>query len=187
MKYVPLALLFFASTAFATGDHDCDHPVFIEVGCAVGPAGQDGQDGQDGRDGIDGVDGRDGVDGTNGADGRDGVDGINGRDGTNGTNGLDGANGRDGLDGQDGVVPTDWYEQMQRNNRYALANDAIQMYLPQGKQSRLTLGATVYGGALGVGLGYAYMVDDESKTAFTLGVGISHDETAVKGSVGFEF
>ena len=187
MKYVPLALLFFASTAFATGDHDCDHPVFIEVGCAVGPAGQDGQDGQDGRDGIDGVDGRDGVDGTNGADGRDGVDGINGRDGTNGTNGLDGANGRDGLDGQDGVVPTDWYEQMQRNNRYSLANDAIQMYLPQGKPSRLTLGATVYGGALGLGLGYAYMVDDESRTAFTFGVGVSHDETAVKGSVGFEF
>ena len=76
---------------------------------------------------------------------------------------------------------------MQRNNRYSLANDAIQMYLPQDKPSRLTIGATAYGGQLGVGLGYAYMVDDESRTAFTFGVGVSHDETAVKGSVGFEF
>jgi hypothetical protein len=39
----------------------------------------------------------------------------------------------------------------------------------------------------GVGIGYAYMMDDNHNTALTLVLGHAGDETAVRGSVGFEF
>lgn len=74
-----------------------------------------------------------------------------------------------------------------KNNRYSLALDSIQMYLPQDQKMRVTAAMSKAGHHMGIGLGFAYMVDDESRTAFTLGIGKSGDEVAYKASVGFEF
>jgi hypothetical protein len=66
--------------------------------------------------------------------------------------------------------------------------DAAQVYLPQDKNSRFTMGAARgHGGKLGLGVGYAYVMDDGNRTAFTIALGISGDETAGRVSAGFEF
>jgi hypothetical protein len=59
--------------------------------------------------------------------------------------------------------------------------------LPQQQTSRLTFSGSRLNGRTGVGVGYAYMIDDDSRTALTLSVGRSGSETVVQGSVGFEF
>lgn len=158
-------LVMIAAPAWATDWDECDHPRFLEKGC-----GYEGEDGEDGADGADGADGQDG------ADGRDGVDGIDGRD------------GRDGIDG---VVPTkwrtethNWYEEIREA---AAAQQAMQVYLPQDQKSRLTMGMSRVANTTGVGLGYAYMIDNDRNSAFTIAVGVAGSETAVSGSFGFEF
>ena len=160
------AILLISGAAFAGGDHDpCSHPVFVTHSCLDVTV----TDGADGADGVDGIDGKDG------ADGKDGIDGLNG------------LNGRDGIDGRDAIIPNEWYEQLQSNQRLSLALDAAQVYLPQEKSSRFTLGAAQGNSQLGVGLGYAYVDDSENRMAFTIALGYSHDEVAGKASVGFEF
>ena len=39
----------------------------------------------------------------------------------------------------------------------------------------------------GIGLGYAYRLEDDRNTAFTIAVGRASDETAIQGSIGWEF
>jgi hypothetical protein len=97
-----------------------------------------------------------------------------------------------------GEIPEDWIEQVnynyEQNNRWystarevAAAQAAMQNFLPQHQKSRLTFSGASVGNTSGVGIGYAYMLDDKSRTALTLSVGHSGDETAVRGSIGFEF
>lgn len=173
LAFCVVLLLGFSAAASATGEKEpCSHPVFVTHACldTVVTDGQDGQDGQDGSDGQDGKDGRDGQ------DGQDGIDGIDGQD------------GRDGIDGIDGVVPSDWINQLDNFRRYSMALDAAQAYLPQNKNSRFTLGASQGMHQLGVGLGYAYVdQDDDNRLAFTIALGFSGDHVAARASVGFEF
>lgn len=136
--------------------------------------------------------GADGTDGKDGVDGRDGVAGKDGRDG------IDGADGRDGVDGKDGIVPTTWITETRDNfltvNKWyraareaAAATAAMQVHLPQDRASRLTFGMSHLNNTTGVGVGYAYKLDNDRNTALTVAVGVAGDETAIKGSFGFEF
>ena len=150
----------------AQADAPCEHPVFVTQ-CQLdnldltGADGQDGQDGQDGRDGIDGKDGK---------DGKDGIDGI---------------------DGKDGVVPTQWINETRtwntRMHKYMAANEAIHVFLPQDKSSRLTFGMSRIHGQNGLGVGYAYKDDTDDAVALTFGIGISGNEKTAKASIGWEF
>jgi len=164
--------MFTTSAAYATDWEECDHPRFLEHGC-----GYEGEDGADGADGADGQDGRDGI---------DGIDGIDGKD------------GRDGIDGKDGVVPTEWitntnntfniHNKWIQSARDALAaQTAMQVFLPQDQTQRITFSGAKINNTTGVGVGYAYMFDNERNSALTLSVGRAGDETAVRGSFGFEF
>lgn len=116
------------------------------------------------------------ITGAPGADGKDGVDGRDGIDGVNGINGID------------GVIPNGWFDQLDKLGRYSLALDAAHAYLPMYKNSRFTLSAAQGYHQLGVGIGYAYVdQDDDNKLAFTIAIGGSRDVSAAKVSIGFEF
>ena len=152
-------LILIPSIALAGGG-ECEHPRFLEHGC--GYEGQDGKDGVDGQDGVDGMD------------------------------------GRDGIDGKDGEIPTEWINETrnyyENTNKWyravrdvAAAQAAMQVHLPQQQKSRLTFSGAYIGNTTGVGVGYAYMMDNERRTALTLSLGHAGDETAVRGSFGFEF
>lgn len=180
----------FAVPALADSDNECKGNPHHCVG--QGPAGPPGADGMDGMDGMDGKDGRDGIDGLNGMDGSDGKDG------------RDGIDGIDGIDGMDGEVPTEFITNTtnsfneQRNilNRYdkwfdgyrdyAAAEAATQVHLPQDRNSRLTFSASHLDSTTGIGFGYAYMFDNDNRTALTASVGFAGDEAVVKVGVGFE-
>ena len=166
MKKLFLLAVLLPFTAQATPPQ-CEHPVFVtqcQLDQLVGQDGEDGQDGQDGQDGADGKDGRDGIDGINGADGRD---------------------------GRDGVVPQEWINETRtwdtRMHKYMAASDAIQVFLPQDKTSRLTFGVSRIHGQRGVGFGYAYKQDGDDAVALTFGMGVSGGETTAKASIGWEF
>lgn len=154
------------STAFATNDgNECgkhhSHPDCDQVGPS-GPPGPPGPQGEQGEQGVPG------------------------RDGTN------------GIDGKDGVVPTEWITETRNsyitiNKWYDVARDAaaaqaaMQNYLPQEQKSRLTVSMSRLNGVTGVGVGYAYKMDDERNSALTMSVGHAGSETAIRGSFGFEF
>jgi hypothetical protein len=168
----------YAPAAEATGDKECAHPRFVEHGCGeAGPPGPPGPRGKRGEQGERGEDGRDGIDGKDGKDGKD---------------------GRDGVDGKDGEVPTEWITETRTNhitthNWYESARDAaaaqaaMQVHLPQYQKSRLTFSGSHVNGTSGVGVGYAYMLDNDRNAGLTLSIGYAGDETAVRGSFGFEF
>jgi hypothetical protein len=69
----------------------------------------------------------------------------------------------------------------------AAASAAMQVHLPQDQMSRLTLSISDLNNTTGYGIGYAYMLDNKRNTALTLSVGHAGEETAVRGSFGFEF
>ena len=168
-----VALFFLYGVNAQAGNDDCDHPRFQEIGCTY-PGDGVGQDGADGADGQDG----ESIVGPQGAQGLQGVQGI------------------------PGIVPEEWLTTTNTSieNNYnivnkwrrelqdvAAAQSAMQVYLPQDQKSRLTTGLSQVSGQTGIGLGYAYMVDDERNTAVTVAVGHAGSETVVQGSIGFEF
>jgi hypothetical protein len=63
----------------------------------------------------------------------------------------------------------------------------VQVFLPQHQSQRITFSGVRINNTTGVGVGYAYMLDSDNRTALTLSVGHAGDETAIRGSVGFEF
>jgi hypothetical protein len=63
----------------------------------------------------------------------------------------------------------------------------MQNHLPQDQSQRLTVGVARLHNTTGYSLNYAYMMDNERNSALTLSVGQAGDETAVRGSFGFEF
>ena len=178
-----IVALFLFSPSWASGD-DCRNP-HEQCGHNDGKDGEDGKDGRNGKDGIDGIDGIDGVDGVDGEDGRDGSNGIDGKDGRDGISGINGINGLNG------EVPNEWITNVTKlyneSREVAAAQAAMQVHLPQHQTSRLTFSGSHVNGKSGVGVGYAYMLDNDRRSALTLSVGQSGDETAVRGSFGFEF
>jgi hypothetical protein len=160
-------LVLFSQRAEAWDDEmDCDHPRFQEVGCMYpgeeGPPGEDGQDGEQGPPGP------------------------------------QGPAGPQGPQGPPGEIPTDWINQVNNNhstvnNWYRSAREviaaqtAMQNHLPQDQHSRLTGGVSRIGNTTGYAIGYSYMMKGDRNTAFTVAVGRAGSETAVRGSVGFEF
>jgi hypothetical protein len=88
-------------------------------------------------------------------------------------------------------VPIEWINSVHylydQSRAYTAALAAMQAPLPQQQISRVTFSGSHLNGRSGVGVGWAYMLDDERRSAFTLSVGHSHGETAVQGSFGFEF
>lgn len=160
-----LILAFMFVPAYASGDSDSDsdsdcHGYFCEHDHDdhIGPPGEDGKDGSDGIDGMDGA---------------------------------DGAQGIQGIRGLDGIVPTEW--RTETHNWYREIRDvvaaqmAMQVYLPQDQKSRLTVAMSRVSNTTGLGIGYAYMIDNDYNSAFTIAVGQAGGETAVSGSFGFEF
>ena len=188
-----MALVWLAGTK-ANASEDCDHPRFVEHGCGeVGPPGEDGQDGQDGATGPAGADGDQGERGPTGETGETGAQGQQGEQGETGAQGIQGI---------PGTVPTEWLTTTTTSieNNYnivnkwrrelqdvAAAQSAMTVHLPHDQTSRLTTNLSQVGGSTGIGVGYAYMMDNERNTSFTAAVGYAGSETVITGSVGFEF
>lgn len=155
-------------------DEPCSHPNFVTHEC-LDSLDLDGEDGSDGTDGIDGVDG---------VDGSRGDVGLRGETGPAGADGVAGVRGRMGPSGPPGTVPNAWYNDIAG---HMAATSAMQVYLPQDKNSRLTLGTSRVMGRTGIGFGYAYRATDEGKTAFTLALGRANGAKVVQLGVSVEF
>ncbi len=190
MKYLKLlalaGVLFFGSVAFASGDDDDDsdsdcHNSHSQCG-HTGPPGPQGEQGDQGEQGETGEDGATGATGQTGADGSDGE---------RGATGATGATGAQGLAGRDGIVDTTWITETRNWQskwyHYSAATEAIQIYLPQDQDHRVTFGMSRVHGTSGYGVGYAYKTDRDDGLAFTLGLGTSGGEQVGKASIGFEF
>jgi len=76
---------------------------------------------------------------------------------------------------------------IQEYRDYAAAEAAMQVYLPQDQNSRVTFGMSRMNSTSGYGVGYAYMLNNSRNTALTFALGVAGDETAAKASFGFEF
>lgn len=172
------AVIAYANEASATGNGNCNHPRFVEVGCENGgPPGPQGEQGEQGPPGPAGP---------------PGPQGEQGPPGPQGEQGPPGPAGPQGERGPAGEVPTDWIMEVRTFNielsEYLAASDAIQIHLPQDQSSRFTIGAAHVNGVTGYALGYGYLCRDcERDVALTFGIGKAGSETTVKGSIGWEF
>lgn len=133
-----------------------------------------------------------------GEQGPPGPAGPPGEDGAPGPQGPPGPAGPPGPQGPPGEIPIDWINQVTNNHNtvnkwYNSAREvlaatlAIQNHLPQDQHSRLTGGVSRVGSTTGYAIGYSYMMNSDRNTAFTVAVGRAGSETAIQGSVGFEF
>lgn len=164
------------------GDEPCSHPNFVTHECLDTIVdGLDGEDGEPGPEGPEGPPGPPGVPGPVGPVGPEGPMGPAGPAGPQGERGPVGPAGRDGVDG---VVPMAWYHELRS---HMAAESAAQVFLPQNKNSRLTLGTSRVMGRTGIGLGYAYRSSEDGNTAFTLAVGRANGGHVVKLGIGVEF
>jgi len=182
-----LPLLMFFSPVQASG---CEHSRGFFCG---------GQDGQDGIDGVDGMDGADGATGPQGPRGYTGHTGPQGEQGVAGTDGKDGIDGKDGVAGPQGIAGVAGSDvlslaaisEMERTiddtASINLAFDSIQIHLPQKASHRVTMSMANDGVNQGVGIGYAYMFDDDNRTAVIAGWGHAQHQDVVKVGVSFEF
>ena len=137
-------------------------------------------------------------DGEQGPPGPAGPQGPPGEDGQDGEPGPPGPTGPPGPQGPPGEIPTEWIITVNNNHstvnkwyqsarEVIAAQTAMQVHLPQDRHSRMTGGISRIGNTTGYAIGYAYMMDNDRNTAFTVAVGMAGSETAVQGSVGFEF
>ena len=107
--------------------------------------------------------------------------------GEQGPPGPQGEQGPPGPQGPAGEVPTEWITNV--HNWYeeardaAAATSAIQVFLPQDQVSRLTFGMSRVGSTTGLGIGYAYMINNDKNTALTVSVGRAGDEVEVIGDL----
>jgi hypothetical protein len=169
-------LLALSGLVYADGpdnDGPCSHPVFVTHECL-----------QEQLDDLEGVPGGPGPVGPEGPEGPAGDVGPQGPVGPQGAQGERGPRGPEGPRGADGTIPVSWFNDIRG---HFAASAAAQVYLPQDKNSRLTIGTSRVMGRTGVGVGYAYKVDDESKTAFTLALGRANGAKVVQLGVSVEF
>lgn len=108
-----------------------------------------------------------------------------------GPQGEQGPPGPQGERGPAGEVPIEWINNVHRlldqQHQWMAASSALNVHLPQDQTTRLTVNMNRFGSRTGVGLGVAYMLDDDTQTAFTFSVAKSGSESAVAGSLSFEF
>lgn len=163
-----VVLLLMCSVTWADKGPNCDHPNFYVKGCDYPELnGNNGQDGEDGEDGERGPMGPAGPKGDKGDKGERGDPGPAGRD------------------GKDGVVPTDWYDMMRSTDKYMAAYSAIQPQLPVNGQHRVTFGMAGSHRAVGAGVSWSYL--NEDNTSFTLGLGMSDDDAVAVMNFGLEW
>ena len=197
-----LPLLMFFSPVQASG---CDHPIFTYNDCGGGSPGPQGPQGPQGIQGVQGIQGIAGSDGATGPQGPRGYTGHTGPQGEQGVAGTDGKDGKDGIDGKDGVAGPQGIagvagsdvlslaaiSEMERTiddtASINLAFDSIQIHLPQKASHRVTMSMANDGVNQGVGIGYAYMFDDDNRTAVIAGWGHAQHQDVVKVGVSFEF
>lgn len=76
---------------------------------------------------------------------------------------------------------------LDKQHKYLAAAGALNVPLPQDQTTRMSVNMSRFGSRTGLGVGVAYMLDDSSQTAFTFAVAKSGGETAMQGSLSFEF
>ena len=94
-----------------------------------------------------------------------GTDGEPGPQGEPGEQGPPGPVGPMGPAGKDGVVSYHWYKEM---IEYTAASSAVNPYLPDNMDNRLTFGFSRVSSTTGFGFGYARRLDDVSFVTFKL-------------------
>lgn len=204
MRFLQLiSLLMISGVAFAQSNGECDHPIFVEIGCEQpgppgppgppgeqGPPGQDGQPGPAGPAGPAGPQGPQGEQGPQGPQGPMGPQGPQGEQGPMGPMGPQGPQGEPGRDGRDGVVPNEWntniYNRFGKYEKYMAAALALDIDLPRNVGGhRVTVTGSNFSGTNGIGIGYAWM--DDNGVALKAGIGASGDETVAKVGFSMEF
>lgn len=177
MKFLLIILLVLLSTpAFAggNGDGECDHPVFIEVGCGEpGPAGPPGPSGPPGEPGPAGPPGPQGPPGEPGPAGPPGPQGPPGEPGVVDYTRIT------------SLIDESYTHRFGRFTDYMAAVSALDIDLPRDEGHRITATGSKVHGTTGVGIGYAYM--DDKGVAFKAGIARAGDENIVKVGVSFEF
>jgi hypothetical protein len=196
LKLLALSSVLFFGSALAQ-NNDCDHPVFVEIGCGeVGPQGEQGEQGSQGDTGATGETGATGSTGRTGATGSTGGQGATGATGSTGATGATGATGPqgipgvagiNGLTGRAGVVDTKWINEFNRYGRFSAAILSTDVFLPQDQDHRVTFNTSRVHGNSGYGVGYAYRTNRDDNLAFTIAFGKSGSEEVGKASIGFEF
>ena len=195
MRFLLIILLvLFSTPAFAggNGDGECDHPVFIEVGCGEpGPAGPPGPSGPPGEPGPAGPPGPSGPPGEPGPAGPPGPQGPPGEPGPAGPPGPQGPQGPQGEPGVvdynkvTSLIDESYSYRFGRFTDYMAAVSALDIDLPRDEGHRITATGSKVHGTTGVGIGYAYM--DDKGVAFKAGIARAGDENIVKVGVSFEF
>lgn len=165
-------LALFALPAYATGNGECDHPVFQEVGCDYGESGPPGPAGPPGPQG------------------EPGEQGPPGPQGEPGPAGPPGPQGPQGEQGPPGEVPTEWIEDTRwRFGRFAsdlAVVNVLDADLARVSGSRVTVtGASIHG-VDALGLGYSYMNEDGVAVKIAAGIAEGHAR-ALKIGFSFEF
>ena len=130
----------------AKAEEPCEHPNFVTYEC-LDSILQPGNDGQDG------------------APGEQGPPGPQGEPGEQGPPGPMGPAGPAGRDGRDGIVSHHWYKEM---IEYTAASTAVNPYLPDNMDNRLTFGFSRVSSTTGFGFGYARRLDEVSFVTFKL-------------------
>ena len=173
--FLLIALALLAPAAHAKGDCPPGHDKLGSCADTPGPPGPAGPPGPVGPEGPPGPKGHIGPEGPPGQPGAPG---------------QPGPPGSPGEPGPAGEVPTEWLTETRtwwdEARDVVAAESAMQVHLPQDQVSRLTLNASSVNSRTGIGIGYAYMLDDKRNTALTLAVGRAGDETAVRGSLSVE-
>ena len=129
--------------------------------------------------------------GETGPAGPAGPQGEQGEQGETGPMGPPGPAGAEGKPAFPGQNTTTWINEVRyytgKYGKYMAASEALQIYLPQEQDSRITFGMGYSASKVGYGIGYAYKTDRDDNLAFTFGIGTSGGEQVGKASVGFEF
>src|SRR5210317_39949 len=194
MKYLILVLLvLFAAPAFAQGNNDgeCDHPVFVEVGCGEpGPAGPPGPQGPPGEPGEPGQPGEPGPAGPPGEPGPAGPPGEPGPAGPPGPMGPPGPQGEPG--GQ--LTQTEITRLIDESHEYRYGKwasdlavvNVLDADLARESGSRVTFTGASIGGRDALGVGYSYMNENGVAVKVAAGVAEGHAR-ALKVGFSFEF
>jgi len=131
--------------------------------------------------------GKEGPRGEQGEKGDRGAKGDRGKTGPAGPQGERGPAGPQGERGLPGVVDYSWIQETRQFNdkysKYLAASEAVQIHLPQNQNQRFTIGMSTVHSQTGLGIGYAWMDDDD--IALTVGIGRSGGENL--GKIGFSF
>lgn len=165
-------LLAWGAKANAT-DEPCSHPRFQEVGCTY--------------EGDQGPPGPPGPAGPPGPQGEPGSQGEPGPEGPQGPMGPPGPPGQVDYTEVTRIINNNYYSRFGKFGKEVAAGMAIQTYLPQVQDHRVTFGVSSFDGHAGMGIGYAHMLDSDNATAVTIGLGTAGGDWVGKASVGFEF